>query len=277
MKVSVSNEQQESFLYVSGISVTETIKLCEYIEILPAHCEPSSELIIDLSLGEVDLGVMAIFLRRVGAQVRISGSTGKELVARTWNAQWDIVLLGALFDCDLVANFQSDTAAELLSSSSSLAVTNYHFRGGVTSKYTLTSDDISWLNENFSNARTLLDIDRFQDAVRARSSYNWHPNPRAKLAVLWSGIEGLFDIQGETVFKLSLYAAKFLEPNDREEAKLILSRIKKLYKSRSSAVHGSKIKGDLNDLVSESSILLERLLRKCIELGSIPNIEDLTL
>ncbi|HGO5290761.1 TPA: hypothetical protein ACK210_000387 [Photobacterium damselae subsp. damselae] len=67
MKVSVSNEQQESFLYVSGLSVTETIKLCENVEIIPACCEPSSGLIIEQSGSEVDLGIMAIFLRRVGA------------------------------------------------------------------------------------------------------------------------------------------------------------------------------------------------------------------
>lgn len=187
------------------------------------------------------------------------------------------MILSALFDCDAVVNFQSDTSAELLTSDSRLTVTNYNMRGSINSLYTVTPEDINWLNTHFHNARHLLDVDRFSDAVSARSSYKWHPNPRAQLAVLWSGIEGLFDIQGETVFKLSLYVAKFLEPNDKERARLLLSSIKKLYKSRSSAVHGSKIKGDRNLLVSESSQLLERLLRRCIEIGSIPNIEELTL
>ncbi|MBO1897609.1 hypothetical protein HNW13_017880 [Shewanella sp. BF02_Schw] len=277
MKVSVSNEQQESFLYVSGLSVTETIKLCENVEILPACCDPSSDLIIEQSGSEVDLGIMAIFLRRVGAQVKVSGATGKELASRAWNAQWDVVILSALFDCDAVVNFQSDTPAELLTSDSRLAVTNHHMRGSINSHYPVGAEDIDWLNVHFHNARHLLGVDRFSDAVSARSSYRWHPNPRAQLAVLWSGIEGLFDIQGETVFKLSLYVAKFLEPNDKEQAKLLLSDVKKLYKSRSSAIHGSKIKGDRNLLVSESSKLLERLLRRCIEVGSIPNIEELTL
>lgn len=277
MGISVSNQQQESFLYVSGLSVTETIKLCENVEIIPACCEPTSDLIISQSRSEIDLGIMAIFLRRVGAQVKISGATGKELASRVWNAQWDIVILSALFDCDAVANLQSDTPAELLSIDSRLSVANYHMRGSVNSLYTITSEDAHWLKMHFQNARNLLDVDRFSDAVNARSSYRWHPNPRAQLAVLWSGIEGLFDIQGETVFKLSLFVAKFLEPNDREQAKRILSSVKKLYKSRSSAVHGSKIKGDRRQLVSESSELLERLIRRCIEVGAIPNIEELTL
>ncbi|MCG6389360.1 HEPN domain-containing protein [Vibrio fluvialis] len=209
--------------------------------------------------------------------MKIFGVTGKELAAKAWNAQWDVVILSALFDCDAVANFQSDTPAELLSNNSHLSVTNYHMRGSINSLYTVTPEDVHWLNTHFQNARTLLDVDRFSDAVSARSSYRWHPNPRAQLAVLWSGIEGLFDIQGETVFKLSLFVAKFLEPDDKYQAKHILSSVKKLYKSRSSAVHGSKIKGDRSQLVSESSESLERLIRRCIEVGSIPNVEELTL
>ncbi|EIX4876350.1 hypothetical protein ABHV50_004198 [Vibrio vulnificus] len=277
MGISVSNKQEESFLYVSGLSVTETIKLCENVEIIPACCDPSTDLIIKQSCSEIDLGIAAIFLRRVGAQVKISGVTGKELAAKAWNAQWDVVILSALFDCDAVANFQSDTPAELLSNNSHLSVTNYHMRGSVNSLYTITAEDVHWLNTHFQNARSLLDVDRFSDAVSARSSYRWHPNPRTQLAVLWSGIEGLFDIQGETVFKLSLFVAKFLEPDDKYQAKRILSSVKKLYKSRSSAVHGSKIKGDRSQLVSESSELLERLIRRCIEVGSIPDVEELTL
>ncbi|WP_138940487.1 HEPN domain-containing protein [Vibrio alginolyticus] len=273
----MSNKQEESFLYVSGLSVTETIKLCENVEIIPACCDPSTDLIIKQSCSEIDLGITAIFLRRVGAQVKISGVTGKELAAKTWNAQWDVVILSALFDCDAVANLQSDTPAELLSNNSRLSVTNYHMRGSINSLYTVTPKDVLWLNTHFQKARNLLGVDRFSDAVSARSSYRWHPNPRAQLAVLWSGIEGLFDIQGETVFKLSLFVAKFLEPDDKEQAKRILSSVKKLYKSRSSAVHGSKIKGDRSQLVSDSSELLERLIRRCIEVGSIPSIEELTL
>ncbi|EGR2186177.1 hypothetical protein DZF89_25405 [Vibrio parahaemolyticus] len=277
MGISVSNKQEESFLYVSGLSVTETIKLCENVEIIPACCDPSTDLIIKQSCSEIDLGIAAIFLRRVGAQVKIFGVTGKELAAKAWNAQWGVVILSALFDCDAVANFQSDTPAELLSNNSHLSVTNYHMRGSVNSLYTITAEDVHWLNTHFQNARSLLDVDRFSDAVSARSSYKWHPNPRTQLAVLWSGIEGLFDIQGETVFKLSLFVAKFLEPDDKYQAKCILSSVKKLYKSRSSAVHGSKIKGDRSQLVSESSELLERLIRRCIEVGSIPDVEELTL
>lgn len=277
MGISVSNKQEESFLYVSGLSVTETIKLCENVEIIPACCDPSTDLIIKQSCSEIDLGITAIFLRRVGAQVKISGVTGKELAAKTWNAQWDVVILSALFDCDAVANLQSDTPAELLSNNSRLSVTNYHMRGSINSLYTVTPKYVLWLNTHFQKARNLLGVDRFSDAVSARSSYRWHPNPRAQLAVLWSGIEGLFDIQGETVFKLSLFVAKFLEPGDKDQAKRILSSVKKLYKSRSSAVHGSKIKGDRSQLVSDSSELLERLIRRCIEVGSIPNIEELTL
>jgi len=44
---------------------------------------------------------------------------------------------------------------------------------------------------------------------------------------------------------------------------------------RSSAVHGSKIKGDLAQAVEESAELLKNLIHKCIENRDIPNEEDL--
>ena len=62
-------------------------------------------------------------------------------------------------------------------------------------------------------AKALLDDDGYSNAVHCLSSYRWHSMPRAQLALLWSGIEGLFRVDHELSFRLSLYAAKFLCPS----------------------------------------------------------------
>ena len=94
--------------------------------------------------------------------------------------------------------------------------------------------------------------------------------------MLWAGIEGLFGVDSEITFKLSLGVAKFLGDNP-DEQRAIFQNTKGLYKARSKAVHGGKIKTDGGTAISESAALLNRLLVKAAELGRLPDIEQLVI
>ncbi len=59
------------------------------------------------------------------------------------------------------------------------------------------------------------------------------------------------------------------------EAQTIFATTRRLYNSRSSAVHGGKIKGDIESLVAESAALLNRIIRRCAELGTLPKVDEL--
>ncbi len=98
--------------------------------------------------------------------------------------------------------------------------------------------------------------------------------PRAQLALLWSGIEGLFGIDYELSFRLSLYIAKYLAPRNRVRQKAIFNNVKKMYSIRSKAVHGGKLKSP-NDSVQESIKILHRLVVKSAEMGRLPETDDL--
>ena len=99
--------------------------------------------------------------------------------------------------------------------------------------------------------------------------------PRIKMAVLWAGVEGMFGASSEIRFRISLYISRFLHPGNADERKVTFNAVKKLYNSRSSAVHGSKVKSDLGQAVDESAELLRKIVRKCIESRAIPREEDL--
>ncbi len=99
--------------------------------------------------------------------------------------------------------------------------------------------------------------------------------PRVKLTILWSGIEGLFGVESEIVFRMSLYAARFLAIDDRAKQTEIFAKVKELYKVRSKAVHGGRLKFDPEPSVRESAALLRSLILKCGETGALPNIESL--
>lgn len=260
-----------TYLYLNGIGVSKTLKLNENVELLPANCSPLPSDLIKVSKSEIDLGIATIFLRQVSSQFHITSSDSKTLAIIAWNSIWYGLLLSALFDCEAVCNFQCDRPAEQFSSECKLTVTNYHLRGLSDSVFFLDENDNEWINQYFYTAVRLLENQKFQNAVHCLATYRWHSVPRVRLALLWSGIEGLFDVDTEIVFRLSLYIAKFLEPNNTEEMKTVFSEVKKLYKYRSSAVHGSKMKGGVKEIITNSAQLLRNILRQCIIVGDLPD------
>ncbi|MBU7442162.1 hypothetical protein [Paraburkholderia fungorum] len=159
----------------------------------------------------VDLGVMMTFLGGVESELRFSGCHGKELAAKAWNSIWDISLINAIFDRDAMVNLQADCSAKNLGESSELSVINHALRGLTTSPSEPLSDlDLCWLEANIEGARALLNDSRFQNAVHCLATYRWHSLPRARLALIWAGVEGLFEIESEIVFRLSVHVAQFL-------------------------------------------------------------------
>jgi hypothetical protein len=267
----ISGRGRETFLFLNGLGVSRMLQLGKNVELRPASCSPNQDDIIEVARNEIDIGVAAIFLRSVSSQIRVVADTPKELATRAWNSVWDAVLLSALCNCDAVCNFQCDTPAEDFGPDSCLEITNYHLRGfPVSAPHIISKGEAIWIEESFEQARSLLDKPAFQNAVHSLASYRWVAHPRARLAILWSGIEGLFEVDSEIVFRLSLYAARFLAPDDEVERSRTFFNVKRLYKQRSAAVHGSKIKGDSGVGVEESAQLLLKLIRRCVSSKALP-------
>ena len=82
-------------------------------------------------------------------------------------------------------------------------------------------------------------------------------------------------VESELAFRVSLYAARFLAPGDASERTQIFDSVKRLYKLRSAAVHGARMRGDARDAVEESAQLTSRLLRQCVLANHMPRIDEL--
>jgi hypothetical protein len=191
-----------------------------------------------------EYAVALLVVPLVRSQLRVTAQNAKQLAAIAWNAQWDCLLLSALFDTNVLWNLQSEIAVDDIGAKDTLNITNAHL-GGVhhQSEYVLTDQDETWLNRHFETAKQLLAKPAFQTAVHSLASFHWHTHPRAQLALIWSGIESIFGVESELVFRVSLYTARFLAPDDQSERLKIFGNVKKLYKQRSAAVHGSDMKG----------------------------------
>lgn len=266
-----------TFVLLSGIAAQNNIKLSNNVELQQAD---TSHLDLKTALSTCthpdDIAVVAAFIPRITAQLRISAETPEELAKIAWNSSWDVLLLSAIFQTEVGFNLQSDTTSNKITADSILHATNLHMYGlNNDPPYSLTSEDAKWILTYFSKARSMLDNDSFQTAVHCLASYRWHSVPRIKIAVIWAGIEGLFGVQAELKFRMSVCIARFLFPDDPEARQDIYNATKKLYNIRSAAVHGSKIKGGITTAVEDSADILCKLLVRCTEIGSLPDENEL--
>lgn len=92
------------------------------------------------------------------------------------------------------------------------------------------------------------------------------------------GFVQIYDLENNDNFlcgkQESLYIANFLGENEAQ-AQQIFKQVRKIYSSRSSAVHGNKTKDNLESAVEESANLLTRILRRCAELNKLPDVDNL--
>jgi len=267
----------ETYLYINGLGVNQEVSLGDNIELLPATPSFDVKNIADLVEDPLDYGVAIIFLPLIKSQLHITSTDSKSLSITSWNTLWDLVLLSALFNCDAISNIQCDKPIEEISNKCNFFITNHHLRGLSLPIYDLNEKDILWIEANFTTARELLNQPKFRNAVHCLATYHWHSLPNAQLALLWSGIEGLFNIHSELVFRLSLYISRFLEKDDHEHRKEIFNNVKNLYKHRSKAVHGSgKIK-DPEKAITSSVQLLRNIIFTCIDNKDLPDQDKLVL
>lgn len=272
----IATAENVIYILLSGLKVSLDIALDENITLLSAD---TSKLNLETAIAACsrpdDISVITAFIPRITSQFKITATTPKELAILAWNSTWDALLLSSIFHTEVGFNIQSDTEASLISDQTKLCATNFHFHGFQATPYKLNADDVIWIKDNFSEARLLLDDERFKTAVHCLASYRWHSMPRIRMAVLWAGIEGIFGASSEIRFRISLYIARFLHPTDAISRKEKFEVIKKLYNSRSSAVHGSRVKDNLAQAVKESAEVLREIILMVIEQRELPNEDKL--
>ena len=196
----------DTYLYVNGISCDTRILLHENVTLQPVVADFHYSKVSDLLHDDVDYAVAALSGRSIASQLHITALDAEELIVGAWNAQWDCLLLGVLFRCDVMCNIQSDKPVEELENASYVNITNYAFRAVFSKPYRLETSDVEWISLYYSQAHGLLESDSFTIAVHAMVSYRWHSLPRVQLAILWSGIEALFQVSTEISFRISLYS-----------------------------------------------------------------------
>lgn len=132
----------------------------------------------------------------------------------------------------------------------------------------LSEEDVSWIRKYFESFNMLAsENESFRLALESGIDWRFAKDPRSAVARLWSGIESIFGINSELVYRISLLSASLLEPRG-EGRRSKFNSIKKLYGLRSKIVHGERLPPErINSAMNDSYILLRDLLLLSIEKG----------
>ena len=145
----------------------------------------------------------------------------------------------------------------------------------------MNEEDAAWVRSHFDAVdRLAAESEAFRFALEAVIDWRFAIDARAIIARLWSGIEAIFGINSELVFRVSLISARLLADN-LADRRAKFETVKKLYDLRSKAVHGSAMSPDkLKIAINESFRLLRDLLVLVAERGEMltkADIEDALL
>lgn len=265
--------QRISYIYLCGIMPLREIHLSESITLCPAISSPAPEDMIDCIMkngngDEFSLGILISTLRSVTAQLKIAGEDAETLAVNAWNSQTLCVLLSALLNCEVAWYFQADMPVEQFCATTkvSLIFPQMHtFPGDLT---IISEEQGRCIEESISTVSALDSNERFSNATNALWNYRNVFRPAVQLSIIWGGIESLLPFEKQIKKNLSIAASRFLRNDDS-----LVQHVKDLYVGRCKAVH--EYQNAPENVLSDSVELLHKLVIKCIETHSTPNIAEL--
>jgi hypothetical protein len=140
----------------------------------------------------------------------------------------------------------------------------------------LDSGEGQWISAHLEKFNQLAASDeRFRFALEASVDWRYAKDLRAAISRLWAGIESLFGLSAELVYRISLFGSVGLAVRGEERLQAF-RRIKASYGIRSKAVHGEPLSDDkLMSGMHDAFDILRSLLLHCVVRGGVPTEDDL--
>lgn len=139
---------------------------------------------------------------------------------------------------------------------------------------TITLEDVVWAEKHIDSCMCLMSNPNFQNAMQALNTFHNVPYDNFRALIAWTGIEGLFNVEHELRFKLSLLVSKYV--SSKSESYQLYRRLKKSYNLRSKIAHGNHVKVD--NAYKEGlwiRSILGLCLCKTVEQGKPPTEEEI--
>ena len=147
----------DCYLYVNGISAPKPIWLHDTVCLSPAKSAIKWQEVMSLFENDIDFSIAVLCNPTIASQLHIIGDDTEQLIANAWNSQWDCVLLGALFNHNVMCNLQSDQPIEQIAKAKYVHITNYELRALLSDIYYISEEDELWLEKYYNKAYKLLE------------------------------------------------------------------------------------------------------------------------
>jgi hypothetical protein len=146
---------------------------------------------------------------------------------------------------------------------------------GKTQPQEVTGDDARWVHSHYDAFNALAaESEAFRFALEAATDWRYATDIRSAVARLWAGIEAMFGISSELMYRISLLSASLTAPRGPQRKKRF-DDVKNLYGMRSKIVHGDKLSDEKLQLALTLSYhLLRDLLLLSIERGHMLGSDD---
>lgn len=256
------------FLVGEGISVSEPVQISNDITITNQF--PSYELNTESDILKNAL-LFAMSERASAGLVIKKQRNNQDTLRLAWNNLWTFKLVS--LSCS--APFHQLFSVAQGNFNRYELTTREPLSNFAIGNHDLSHNEIDWIIENFWSFWEVMGNNRFAHALRYLANSYHLRDPEAALMLIWAGIERLVGTDAELRYRVSAYAT-ILSPLDGQERESYFSKVKKAYDFRSRVVHGSVNEGDvIRAGLDDASTILYNLLRRCVELGRVPDLEEL--
>lgn len=139
----------------------------------------------------------------------------------------------------------------------------------------VTTNDSDWISSHYDSFNHLAaNSNSFRFALEAAIDWRHAADLRSAVARLWGGIEAIFGISSELVYRISLLSSSLTVPRGSQRQERF-QEVKKLYGLRSKIVHGEQLpQKKLDDALNKSYHLLRDLVLLTIEKGHVLGQKD---
>jgi hypothetical protein len=270
--IHVPEDAQSVFIVGHGMTLPSDYELCEGTTLVCTPPKFDYRMAADGSENFVDYASVVLGEGLANFALRVDcTSSSKELVVRSWNALWDFHLLSLAAKRPVCSLFSITQGA-----TESYRSANRGLIGRAFERVdAIEKENLEWARANKPSFDSLIRNSAFNAAIRCYGNAHHLPDLDVRIMLIWSGIERLLGVDAELSRRIALYSSMII-PGTKEERIGNFKQFKKLYGVRSKAVHGADTtEAALRDGYLGASDLLNRLLRRCVEIGRVPTSIEL--
>lgn len=254
-----------------GLTVDREIVIADGLVLTPKR-PPAFESSFGSTTSTLQAHAAMLAMERIATfSLRVENAAGgKALATKGWNALWLFSLLSLACRSPVVSLY-SVAEGRL---EPSLANRNLVIRPA-EEVVSMSDEECQWAKSNYERFDKLIADRQFSAAQRYYNNAHYLPDLDARLMLLWAGIEGLLNVDGELRRRIALHAA-ILHDGDPGQKIALFRDTKRAYDIRSKVVHGAQAHMEkLDSAVDFASALLVGLLRKMVEIGRVPSTSEL--